>query len=450
MAFRNSCFAALIGVTATLVCSRTMASPPNWPRFRGAHARGIAESDNVPVKWDAEKGENIKWKTAIPGLGHSSPIVWGDRVFVTSAVSDDPDPVLHTGLLSDASDYLEDVIHHYRVYCIDKNTGKIVWEKTAHSGVPHNRRHRKSTHANSTPATDGKHVIAFFGSEGLYCYDFSGRQIWKQNLGVLSAAPGYAPTTQWGFASSPIIHENLVIVQCDVSEQSFLAAYNVTDGTRVWHTPRDEGGTWSTPTVHAADGRTQVIVNGTNHAGGYDATTGEELWRLTSTCIIPIPTPFVADGLVFITGAAVGNPIYVVRVDARGDVSLKEGEQTNESIVWSNLSRGSYIPTPIVYGDYFYVVNHRGILTAYRAASGERLFHKRVTGSRAAFSSSPVAAGGRLYFTSEEGDIHVIKAGPEYEVLAANRMGEPCLATPAITDGMIFIRTTKHLFAIGE
>ena len=428
------------------------AAPPNWPQFRGPHASGIADGQNPPVTWDAQKGDNIRWKTRIPGLAHASPIVWGDRVFITSAVSSDPDPYLRVGLFGESPDHPEEIVHGFNVYCLDKKTGKIIWEKTAHSGIPKVKRHIKSTHANCTPATDGKHVVAFFGSEGLYCYDFNGELLWKKDLGYLDAGAFNAPEVQWGFGSSPTIYKDLVIVQCDVNNQSFLAAFDIADGKEKWRTLRDVFACWGTPTVHEGGGRTQVIVNGYEYMGGYDVNTGKELWRLSGGGDVPVPTPYVAHDLIFITNAhGPARPIYAIRLGAGGDISLKEGERSNEFIAWSEPKRGSYMPTTIVYGDYLYVGDDRGILTCYKAKTGERLYRKRIADLRgAAYSASPVAADGKLYFTGEDGDIHVIKAGPEYELLATNTMGEVCLATPAISEGMMFVRTSKHLFGIGK
>ena len=430
----------------------TTAASPNWPQFRGPRASGVADGQNPPSSWDAERGTNIRWKTRIPGLAHASPIVWGERLYITSAVSSDPDPYLRVGLYGESPDHPEDIIHGFNVYCLDKSTGKITWVKTAHAGIPRVKRHIKSTHANSTPATDGKHVVAFFGSEGLYCYDVNGELRWKKDLGYLNAGAFNAPDIQWAFGSSPIIYDNLVIVQCDVNNQSFVAAFDITDGKEKWRTLRDVFACWGTPTVHAGEGRTQVIVNGYEYMGGYDLATGNELWRLSGGGDVPVPTPYVAHDLIFITNAhGPLRPIYAIRPEAQGDISLQGDETANAYVAWSRPRRGSYIPTTIVYGDYLYVGDDRGILSCYKAKTGEKVYRTRLAGARGgAYSASPVAADGKLYFTSEEGDIHVVQAGPQYKLLATNPMGEVCLATPAISEGMIFVRTSKHLFGIGE
>ncbi|MBU0617924.1 MAG: PQQ-binding-like beta-propeller repeat protein, partial [Planctomycetes bacterium] len=443
---RSVFFAA---VCVLLLSAEAVAGPSHWPSFRGPRASGIGDGHNPPTAWDAKQNINIKWKTRIPGLAHSSPIVWGDRVYVTSAVSSDPDPYLRVGLYGESPDHPEEIVHQFNFHCLDKNTGKIIWEQTARSGIPQVKRHIKGTHANSTPATDGKHVVAFFGSEGLYCYDMDGKLLWKQDLGYLDAGAFDAPEIQWGFGSSPTIYKNMVIVLCDVNNQSFIAAFDIDTGKELWRSLRDEVPGWGTPTVVESGGRTQVIVNGWQHIGGYDVNTGEELWWMQGGGDIPVPTPVVAHGLVFITNAhGPMSPIYAIRLDAEGDISLDDGETSNEYVVWSRPRRGAYIPTPIVYGDYLYVGNDVGILTCYEAKTGEQVYRERIAGRRDSYSASAVAGDGRLYFTAEGGDIHVVKAGPEYELLATNSMDNPCLATPAVSDGMLIVRTSKHLYGI--
>lgn len=443
--------ACVLAIAGTFVAT-TRAASPHWPQFRGPRATGVADGHNPPTTWDATSGTNIKWKTPIPGLAHSSPIVWGDRVFVTSAVSSDPEPYLRVGLYGESPDHPEKVVHEFRIFALDKKSGRIIWNKTAHSGIPQVKRHIKSSHANPTPATDGKHVVAFFGSEGLYCFDMDGNLLWKKDLGYLDAGAFDYPEVQWAFGSSPTIYDDRVIVQCDVNNQSFLAAFAIDDGKELWRTPRDVSACWGTPTVHKSAERTQVIVNGYKYMGGYDLVTGKELWRLSGGGDVPVPTPYVAHDLIFLTNAhGRARPVYAIRPNARGDISLKGGKTSNGFIAWSLEKRGSYIPTTIVYGDYLYVGDDRGILSCYKAKTGEKVYRQRLAGKRGgAYSASAVAADGKLYFTSEDGEIHVVKAGPEYALLATNPMDEVCLATPAISDGMIFVRTSRHLFGIGK
>jgi outer membrane protein assembly factor BamB len=423
----------------------------SWPQFRGSGARGTAEGLALPDTWSVADGTNIAWKTAIPGLGHSSPVVWGDAVFVTTSISGKEDPYLKVGLYGNIDPVEDDTSHKFLVYRIDRESGKIVWERTAYEGVPRIQRHQKSSHANSTPATDGQHVIALFGSEGLYAYDMDGKLLWKKDLGVLDSGFFQVPTAQWGFGSSPIIHEGRVIVQADVQKGSFLAAFDVKTGKELWRTERDDVPTWSTPTVHVDGTRKQVLVNGFKHIGGYDLDTGKELWRMRGTGDIPIPTPYVVNDLVFLTSAhGPGSPIYAVRTSASGDVSLAEGKKSNENVAWSHPRGGSYMPTTLVYDDQLYVLRDNGVLGAYDIATGERRYEQRLGDGSGGFTASVVAGDGKIYFTAELGQVYVVKPGAKFELVATNEMDEICMATPAIADGTIFYRTRGHVVAISS
>jgi hypothetical protein len=429
--------------------AQTDAAAKNWPSFRGANAAGTAEGGAPPVAWDVPAKKGVLWKTPVPGLGHSSPVIWGNRVFVTTAVSGKKDAGLKVGLYGDIQPVHDDTPHEYRVYCLDKRTGKVLWERTAYRGVPKVKRHAKATHANSTAATDGRNVVAFFGSEGLYCYDMSGNLRWKKDFGVLDVGFFMVPDAQWGFASSPVLHDGKVLIQCDVQKGSFVAALDLKDGREVWRTPRADVPTWGTPTVCTEGGRAQVVVNGWKHIGGYDLATGKELWRMTGGGDIPVPTPVVGHGLIFITNAH-GRmaPLYAVRATATGDISLAGTAQSNAHIAWSVPRGGAYIQTPLVYGDYLYNCRDNGVLTCYEAKTGKQVYQERLGTGRTGFSASAVAADGKLYYTSEEGDVFVVRAGPTFEVLGINPMGEVCMATPALSEGALFFRTQGHLVAI--
>lgn len=449
MRFRQSLLFSLV-----LVVGPSLApADDNWPQFRGPFARGVADGQSLPVKWDATSVENIAWKTPIPGLGHSSPIIWGDRVFVTTCVSGQADPELRVGLYGDIAPVNDDSEHSWRVLSLDKNTGKVLWEKTAYQGVPKVKRHTKATHANCTPATDGKHLIAFFASEGLYCYDYEGNLLWKNDLGVLDSGYWMVPDAQWEFASSPIIHNGSVFVQCDIQkEQGFVAAFDIKTGKERWRTSRKDVPTWSTPTIHEGPERTELILNGFKHIGGYDPETGKELWRMGGGADIPVPTPIVGHGLVFITSShSAPQPIYAVRLGATGDISLTDGAESNEWIVWSKFRQAPYMQTPLVYGDYLYACKDNGIMACYDAKSGKRAFNMRLGSGTTGFTASAVAGDDKLYYTSEDGDVYVLPAGPtKPEPLSVNAMGEICMATPAISDGSLFFRTHKHLVRVGK
>ncbi|MGZ8843089.1 MAG: outer membrane protein assembly factor BamB family protein [Pyrinomonadaceae bacterium] len=423
----------------------------NWPQFRGPSASGVVEGQPSAIKWDVAKAVNVRWSIALPGLAHSSPVVWGNKIFVTTAVTSAAKDETRYGLFGDVAPVKDDPKHTWKVYALDKQTGKILWERIAYEGMPKVKRHPKSTHADSTPVTDGKYLIAMFGSHGLYAYDLNGKLLWKQDLGVLDAGWFYDPDYQWEYGSSPIIYKNMVIIQADLQKDSYVAAYNIKTGKLLWKTPREEIPGWSTPTVVEGKSRVELITNGTKAIRGYDPQTGKELWRLTPNSEITTPTPVVAHDLIYVTsGYRPVQPIYAIRLGASGDITLKDGQDSSEAIAWSKPRGGPYMPTPIVYGDVFYVCSNQGVLTAYNAKTGERLYQERLGGKGGAFTASPVASDGKIYLSSEDGDVFVVKAGPKYELLATNPVGEVMMATPAISDGLVIVRGVSHLFAFGE
>lgn len=404
----------------------------------------------MPVRWNAKTGQNIKWKTPIPGLGHSSPIIWGDRIYLTSALRQKGEAALKPGLYGDIEPVNDQTVHRWVLYCLDKKNGQILWTRTARAALPQIKRHPKSSHANSTPATDGRNVVAFFGSEGLYCYDPDGNLRWQKDLGLLDSGYFRMPAAQWGFGSSPVIHGNLVIVQCDVQTNGFLATFDINDGSQVWRTPRNDVPTWSTPTVHVHHGKAQVIVNGYRHIGGYDLLTGEVLWHMKGTGDIPVPTAIVAHDLIYVTNAHGGlPPIYAISADATGDITLQTGASSNEHIGWSYPRGGNYMQTPIVVGDHLYLCSDAGVFSCYEARSGKQHFRERLP-VRHGFTSSPVASDGKIYLTAETGEVVVVKAGPQLRILATNELGETTLATPAISEGVLFFRTHHHLVAVAD
>jgi outer membrane protein assembly factor BamB len=425
-------------------------SVQNWPSFRGRYASGVADGQMPPVSWDVEKGYNVRWKTPIPGLGHSCPVVWDDKIFLTTAISSDPKSLFKPGQYGDVDSVDDKTVHTWKVFCADKRSGRILWERTACQGVPKVKRHTKASHANPTPATDGQHVIACFGSEGLYCYDATGTLLWKRDLGVLNSGWFYDPDYQWGFASSPVLYKNEVIVQCDIGKNSFVAAYDLDDGRLLWQTPREEVPSWGTPTIYEGKKRAELITNATKFIRGYDPLTGKELWRLGRNSEVTVGTPVTGNEIFFVTGGYPPiRPVYAVKAGANGDISLPKGKTTSEFVAWSDQKNGTYMPTPIVYGDCLYTCNNSGLFTCYEVKTGKQVFQKRVSG-RGGYTASPVAADGRIYLTSEDGEVRVVKAGPGGEILTTNYVGDTCMATPAISDGMIFYRTQHYLIGIGR
>lgn len=432
--------AATVGVTAS--------AAQHWPRFRGPVGSGIADSRPLRTSWDGIDGEGVLWKTAVPGAGHSSPVVWGDRVFLTTAISSATRPNYNPK--SEGTQPSDDEsVHEWRVLALDKGSGRILWSHTAHRGVPRRKRHIKATQANATPATDGRIVVASFGSEGLYVYDVNGILLWKKDLGILD--PGYAgqPDLSWGFATSPIIYRDLVILQCDIQQNSFMVAFNLRDGSEAWRIHRDEIPAWSTPVVYEGKARTELVTSGSKYYRGYDPLTGKELWRLRDDTQVKVPSPVIHNDLFFLSG---GNPrgrdFYAVRANASGDISLAADEESGTHVAWRKTRGSSYTPTPLVYDGLLYVLNDNGVLTAYDAVSGAQLYASRVGTTNSTFSASPVAGAGHIYASSEDGEVYTIKAGPKYELVAVNEMGEALMATPAISDGMLIIRGQQHLFAV--
>ena len=427
-------------------------APSNWPSFRGERGGGNADGQRAVTEWDIASGKNIKWKTPIPGIANSSPITWGNRVFVTTAISKAGDNSFRTGLYGDVKPVEDLSEHEWKVYALDKATGKIVWERTAFSGTPKVKRHTKATQANSTPATDGRRIVAAFGSIGLLiAFDMNGKELWRADTGVLDSGWFFDPTFQWGHSSSPIIHMNSVILQADAQKGSYIAAWDLSTGKQLWKTARaDEIPTWGTPAlVTAVTGRTELVTNGTK-IRGYDPGTGKLLWTLGPNSEVTVGTPVTGHGLVFVTGGYPPvRPIYAIRPGAGGDISLPKGSESSDAIAWSNMTEGTYIPTPLVYGQHLFTMGNNGIVNAYNAQTGERAFRGRI-GTGGAFSASPIASDGRLYVASEDGEIYVVAAAPGLTQIARNDMKEVIMATPAISDGMIVVRTLGHVYGIGQ
>lgn len=439
----NTAIALIAGLLAFIFVNATPAvtSGANWPQWRGPDGLGISTEKNLPTEWSVNK--NIKWKTPIAGRAHSSPIVWGNRVFVTTAVEGDAVPgakaVTHT---IDGKEFRHpdsvgaDRKHLFKVIALDRQTGKIVWEQTAFEGTPYDDRHRKSSYAAATPLTDGKHVYAFFGAEGLYAYDMKGKLAWKADLGKLG-------TVGMGTGTSPLLYENLVIVQCDEEngEKSFIVALDKKTGKEVWRTPRKIQVSWATPLLVRGAKRAELITAGTENIISYDPATGKELWRHKGVESNAIPSPVANSDTVFIVA---GYPKKIALA-----IPLGESGDLGEKVTWKYEKGTAYVPSPILYGDYLYLTTDRGILTCLDAKTGAVKYEGGRVPIPATFTASPVAFGDKILLTSEDGDTFMVKAGAKHEVLGSNSIGEPVYASPAIADGLIFIRGEKNLYCIG-
>ena len=439
----NTAIALIAGLLAFIFVNATptVTTAGNWPQWRGPDGLGISTEKNLPTEWSVNK--NIKWKTPIAGRGHSSPIVWGNRVFVTTAVEGDAVPgakaVTHS---IDGKEFRHpdsvgaDRKHLFKVIALDRQTGKIVWEQTAFEGTPYDDRHRKSSYAVATPLTDGKHVYAFFGAEGLYAYDMKGKLAWKADLGKLG-------TVGMGTGTSPILHENLVIVQCDEEngEKSFIVALDKKTGKEVWKQPRKVQVSWSTPLLVRSAKRAELITAGTETIISYDPATGKELWRHKGVESNAIPSPVANSEAVFIVA---GYPAKIAMA-----IPLGQSGDLGDKVTWKYEKGTAYVPSPILYGDNLYLTTDRGILTCLDAKTGAVKYEGGRVPIPATFTASPVAFGDKILLTSEDGDTFMVKAGAKHEVLGSNSVGEPVYASPAIADGLIFIRGEKNLYCIG-
>jgi outer membrane protein assembly factor BamB len=434
-------FLLLIAISALPLCA-----VDDWPQFRGPQSTGVVEDQALPDTWSTT--HNVIWKTEIPGSGWSSPVVWGDRIFLTSVIStlapEAPKKGLYFGGNREAIPADE---HRWMVYALDWKTGKIAWEREVHRGSPRSSHHLKNTYASETPVTDGERVYAYFGNLGLFVFDMDGKPVWSEHWGPFRTRYG------WGTAASPVLYKDRVYVINDNDDQSFLAALDKRTGKQIWRVERDEASNWSTPFIWENGRRTEIITSGTRKVRSYDLD-GKLLWELGGMSSIVIPTPFAQHGLLFLASGYVGDtvrPVFAVRAGARGDISLKEGETGNEYIAWYQRQAGPYNPSPLVYGDFYYTLLDRGIMTCHEARTGRETYGKqRIDPEASAFTASPWAYNGKIFALSEDGDTFVMQAGPQFKVLGKNSLDEMCMATPAIARGSLLIRTASKLYRIAK
>ena len=435
---------ALIAAVSLGIAVTGSSSAGNWPQWRGPDGSGISTEKNLPAEWNTTK--NIKWKTPIDGRGHSSPIVWENKVFLTTAIEGEvvPDAKAAKHMI-DGKEFLHpDSIgankkHTFKVIALNRDNGKILWQAVAFEGTPYDDRHRKSSYAASTPATDGKMVYAFFGSEGLYAYDFNGKLAWKADLGKMG-------TVGMGTGTSPLIFEDLVIVQADEENAtaSFIVAFDKKTGKEVWKTPRKVQVSWSTPLLVKTAKRAELITSGTESIISYDPKTGKELWTHKGVESNAIPSPVANNDMVYLVAGFPAKIALAIRLGGSGDLT------GTPNVPWKYSKGTAYVPSPILYGDYLYLTTDRGILTCIDAKTGEVKYEGGRIPVPATFTASPVAFDGKILLTSEDGDTFIVKAGPKHEVIGTNSVGEPVYASPAIADGRIFIRGEKNIYCIGS
>jgi outer membrane protein assembly factor BamB len=416
----------------------------NWPQWRGPDSQGISAEKGLPTEWDTEK--NIMWKTPIAGRGHSSPIVWNNRIFLTTSLEGSVVPgakaVKH---MQGNEEFVHpdsmgaDRSYTLKLLCLDRDSGEILWERTAYKGTLYDNRHKKNTYASPTPATDGRYVFAFFGSEGAYCYDLDGRPVWKAMVGKIA-------TLGMGVASSPVPYENLVILQCDEDngDASFMVALDKGSGRQVWRTPRKIQVSWATPIVVYTTRRAELVASGNEMIFSYDPANGTELWHCKGLESNAIATPVAQGGMVYLSAGFPEKRTLAIRLGQSGDLT------GTPDIAWRYDKGTAYVPSPILYRDYLYLMSDKGILTCLNAMTGDVKYEGGRVPVPATFSASPVAIDDKILLTSEEGDTFVIKAGPVHEVVRTNSLGEPVYASPAIAHGKIFIRGERHLYCIGS
>lgn len=443
---------ALIGVCCLLLAETAFcaAEPPPapespWPQFRGPGARGVATNAHLPEHWSA--ANNVSWKQELPGRGWSSPIVWGKRVFVTTAVSsgnpESPKKGLYLGGERPNSPRAE---HTWKLLCLDLASGRVRWEKTMHQGQPANPIHLKNSRATETPVTDGERVYALIGNAGVFCFDLEGRPVWSKSLEPRQTRYG------WGTAASPVMHGERLYLVSDNDEQSYLLALDKRTGKEIWRVERDEKSNWSTPSVWENDQRTEIVTAGTGKVRAYDLE-GKLLWWFKGMSSITIATPYAGQGLLYVSSGYVGDkarPLYAIRPNASGDISLLPGQTNNAAIAWCQPTGAPYNPTTLVYEGRLYVLHDRGLVSAINARTGATLYDRERLPEGLHFTASPWACNGRVFCLNEDGLTFVLRAGDQFELLHTNKLAEDdmCMATPALAGDRLLIRTAVRLYCI--
>jgi outer membrane protein assembly factor BamB len=415
----------------------------DWPQFRGPSASAIGTDKNLPAEWGADK--NVAWKVKIPGYGWSSPIVWGDRVFVTTAVTDKQDRPTGSANWRDGQGMRLDAVYRWEIYCLAATDGKVVWKQTAAERKPTRPINSSNTFASETPVTDGKRVYASFGPAGLFCYDLAGNPVWKKDLGSFPTEYGH------GTGASPALDGESLYVQCDNEQKSFLVALDARTGEQRWRVERDERTGWSTPLVWKNKVRTELVCLGRRRVQSYDPATGKPLWEYSGMNGQAMASPVGGDDLLFAgTGGQLGGgrPLVAVKAGAASDVTLKPGATSNQGVAWSLPNAGPLTATPLLYEGHLYVLEqHLGMVSCYDARTGKQVYRERLPQARG-FLASPWACQGKVFCLDEDGQTFVLRAGPEFKLLGCNKVGETCWASPAPAGDALFLRSIDHLYCI--
>jgi outer membrane protein assembly factor BamB len=431
---------------ACLNANVTRAAEENWPQFLGPGSHAVSANADLPDRWSAT--ENVAWKTEIAGRGWSSPIVWGNRVFLTTVVEEGGklEPPQKGFFMGGKGPGGKDAKCQWKVVCLDLDSGKTLWEQVVHEGTPPGPTHAKNSYASETPVTDGQRVYAYFGNVGVFCLDFEGKAVWSKTI------EPHAMKMGWGTASSPALHLDRLYIANDNEEKSYLLALNKNTGEEVWRADRDEKSNWSTPFVWKNDQRTEIVTAASGKVRSYDLE-GKLLWWFKGMSGITVATPYSDQGLLYVTSGFTrdkNRPVYAIRPGAKDDVSLEPEKTSNASIAWSKPAAAPYIPTTLVYDGRLYVLLDRGVLSAYNSQTGDLLYEQQKLPKGEHFTSSPWADNGRIFCLNEDGVTFVVRSGDKFELLGTNQLADDdmCLATPAMIGDRLLIRTLARIYCI--
>jgi outer membrane protein assembly factor BamB len=442
-------------VASFLTVGLSAAGAADWPQFRGPNGAATSAEKDLPTEWTATK--NIAWKAQVPGYAWSSPIVVGDKVFLTTAASEkQTKPSAGGG--GGGGGFGRDrkppeVTYQWLVYCLNAADGKVIWKQTAVEQKPTIPIHASNTYATETPATDGQRIYAYFGMIGLFCFDLDGKQLWKADLGAYRMAAGF------GTGSSPVCDSERVFVQCDNEDKSFLAAFDNKTGKEVWRVERTEKSGWSTPLLWKNQSRTELVCLGSPKIRSYDPATGKQLWELGGMNGQPHASPVASEDLLYVgsgggrSGPGGGEegrgakPLFAVKAGASGDITLKDKATSNDGVAWFSPQAGPSMASPILYEGYLYILEQRGgLLSCLDAKTGKQIYKERLGGR--GFTSSPWAYDGKIFCLGDDGQTYVVQAGTEFKVLSKNALGEMCWSSPAAAGGALFLRTVDQLYCI--